>query len=314
MTTRQQIRGTRTGSTGAHARPGAHERPEPDRIVPPSGTSLRRLLRRTNPLAALGALAWLVVVGMPLYYLVTVSLRTRADYLTAGPLAPPTSPTLDNYRMVLTGEFGRYFVNTAIVTVVSIAAVLALALPAAYAIVRGRHPLIRIGFSMMLLGLAIPSQAVIVPIYLLITRMHMYDSLAGIILPTVAFLLPVAVLVLTSTLREIPGELYEALAIDGGGPMEALRTLVLPLSRPGLITVAVYVAVNAWNGFLFPLVLTQSQDQRVLTMGLWSLQGQYTSNVPALMAAMTLSVLPVLLFYAIGRRRLVSGLTAGFGK
>lgn len=270
--------------------------------------------RRADPLAALGALAWLVVVGLPLYYLVTVSLRTRADYLTAGPLTPPTSPTLDNYRLVLTGEFGRYFLNTAVVTAVSIAGVLALALPAAYAVVRGRHPLLRAGFSMLLLGLAIPSQAVIVPVYLIITRLHLYDSLAGIIVPTVAFLLPVAVLVLTSTLRDIPEELYEALALDGGGPVQALRTLVIPLSRPGLVTVAVYVAVNAWNGFLFPLVLTQSQDRRVLTMGLWSLQGQYTSNVPALMAAMTLSVLPVLLFYAFGRRRLVGGLTAGFGK
>ncbi|MFC5749759.1 carbohydrate ABC transporter permease [Actinomadura rugatobispora] len=271
-------------------------------------------LRRANPLAALGALAWLVVVGLPLYYLVAVSLRTREDYLTAGALSPPTSPTFENYATVVGGGFERYLLNTAVVTAASVALVLVLALPAAYAIVRGSGRLVRAGFSLLLLGLAIPAQAVIVPVYLIITRMHLYDSLTGIVLPTAAFLLPMAVLVLTSALRDIPEELYEAMALDGGGPARTLRTLVIPLSRHGLVTVAVYVAVNAWNGFLFPLVLTQSQDRRVLTMGLWSLQGQYTSNVPALMAAMTLSVLPVFLFYVLGRRRLVSGLTAGFGK
>jgi xylobiose transport system permease protein len=272
------------------------------------------LARRADPLAALGALAWLVVVGLPLYYLVAVSLRSREDYLTAGALAPPTSPTFENYATVFDSGFERYLLNTAAVTAASVALVLVLALPAAYAIVRGTGRLVRAGFSLLLLGLAIPAQAVIVPVYLIITRMHLYDSLTGIVLPTVAFLLPMAVLVLTSTLRDIPEELYEAMALDGGGPARTLRTLVIPLSRHGLVTVGVYVAVNAWNGFLFPLVLTQSQDQRVLTMGLWSLQGQYTSNVPALMAAMTLSVLPVFLFYVLGRRRLVSGLTAGFGK
>jgi raffinose/stachyose/melibiose transport system permease protein/xylobiose transport system permease protein len=291
---------TTSGKRPKHAAPGSR----------PGST----LLRRTNPLAMVAALFWLVVVAVPLYYLVAVSLRTRQDYLTAGPLSFPTSPTLDNYATVFESGFERYVLNTAIVTVASVLLVLVLALPAAYGIVRGTSPLLRAGFSLLLLGLAIPAQAVIIPVYLIITRMHLYDSLTGIVLPTVAFLLPMSVLVLTSTLRDIPEELYEAMALDGSSPTRTLRTLVIPLARPGLITISIYVAINAWNGFLFPLVLTQSQEQRVLTMGLWSLQGQYTSNVPALMAAMTLSVLPVFLFYVLGRRRLVSGLTAGFGK
>lgn len=271
-------------------------------------------LRRMNPLAMLAALGWLVVVGLPLYYLVAVSLRTRDSYLSLGPLRPPLPGTLTNYGQVITGEFARYLVNTVVVTAASVVLVLLLALPAAFGVVRGVSRPLRVGFGLFLLGLAIPAQAVIIPVFLIIGRLHLYDSLVGIVLPTVAFQLPLAVLVLTSTLRDIPEELYEAMSIDGAGTVRTMRTLVLPMSRAGLITVGTYVAVNAWNGFLFPLVLTQSQEQRVLTMGLWSLQGQYTSNVPALMAAMTLSVLPVLAFYVFGRRRLVSGLTAGFGK
>lgn len=270
--------------------------------------------RRADPLAALGALAWLVVVGLPLYYLVTVSLRTRADYLTAGPLTPPTSPTLDNYRLVLTGEFGRYFLNTAVVTAVSIAGVLALALPAAYAVVRGRHPLLRAGFSMLLLGLAIPSQAVIVPVYLIITRLHLYDSLTAIILPTVAFSLPVAMVVLTSHLRDIPKELYESMIMDGGTPASIFFQLVVPSSRPALVSVGIYSGLNAWNGFIFPLVLTQSRERQVIPLGLWNFQSQFGTDVPGLFAAVLISALPVLALYLFGRRHLLRGLSAGYGK
>jgi xylobiose transport system permease protein len=86
------------------------------------------------------------------------------------------------------------------------------------------------------------------------------------------------------------------------------------MAKPAIVTVIVYTALNAWNGFLFPLVLTQSDSSRVLTLGLWTFQDQFGTNVPALLAAVTLSVLPIFVVYLIGRRYLLSGLTAGFGK
>ena len=93
-----------------------------------------------------------------------------------------------------------------------------------------------------------------------------------------------------------------------------LFTLVLPLARPALVTVSVFTALGAWNGFLFPLVLTQSDSTRVLTLGLFNFQGQFGTNVPGLLAAVTLSVLPIFALYLVGRRFLVGGLTAGFGR
>jgi ABC-type glycerol-3-phosphate transport system permease component len=170
-------------------------------------------------------------------------------------------------------------------------------------------------FSVMLMGLAIPAQATIVPVYLIITRLHVYDTLLAVILPTAAFSLPMAILVLTSTMRDIPGELYEAMTMDGAAALQTLRSLVLPLSRPGLVTIGIYTALGAWNGFIFPLVLTQSDARRTVTLGLWNYQGQQGGvNVPATMAAVLLSLLPLLVAYLFGRRQLLSGLTAGFGK
>ncbi|GAA3050777.1 carbohydrate ABC transporter permease [Pseudonocardia yunnanensis] len=290
--------------------------------APPTGTpwSPRRRSRRSgayrrpNIVGGLGAGVWLVIVGVPLYFLAVTSLRASGAYLTDGPMAPPTSLTAENYITVLTSQFPRYFLNNLLVTAACVAIVLVLALPAAFAIVRSRSRLVSTGFSVVLLGLAVPAQAVIVPLYLMITQLRLYDSLLAIILPTAAFALPLSIVVLTSSLRDVPKELYEAIAIDGAGTVRTLLSLVLPLSRSGLATIGIYTALQAWNGFLFPLVLTQDPAVRVLTLGLWDFQGQYGTNVPLVTAAVALSLLPLLVVYLLGRRFLLAGLTAGTGK
>ncbi|WP_084316250.1 carbohydrate ABC transporter permease [Actinospica robiniae] len=281
-----------------------------------SPARLERHGRRDRPnwAGALAAAIWLVVVGVPLYYLLANSFSSRSSYLSSGPLAPPAHPDFGSYANVLDSGFLGYLANTAAVTVGTVAIVLALAAPAAYAMVRGRSRGMRIAFTVMLMGLAVPAQATIIPLYFLMTRVHMYDSLLAIILPTAAFSPPMSVLVLSSTMRDIPESLYEAMSLDGATPRRVLRTLVLPLTRPGLLTVGIYTALGAWNGFLFPLVLTQSDSTRVLTLGLWNFQGNHGTDVPSTMAAVVLSMLPLLVLYLLGRRHLLAGLTAGFGR
>ena len=115
-------------------------------------------------------------------------------------------------------------------------------------------------------------------------------------------------------MRDIPEELFDSMAVDGAKDWQILWRLVVPLSAPAVTTAGVYQALQVWNGFLFPLILTQSGSVRVLTLSLWTYQGQYTSNIPAILAAVILSALPVLVAYAVGRKQMVAGLTAGFGK
>ncbi|SHM30194.1 carbohydrate ABC transporter permease [Cryptosporangium aurantiacum] len=274
----------------------------------------RRRRRRSNIPAGLAAGVWFLIVAIPIYFIVVTSIRTQDAYVADGPLDPPTSVTFDNYTNVLELGFATFLRNSVIAALATVVLVLALALPAAYAIVRGRSRAVRMGFTLFLIGLAIPAQAVIIPIYLIITRLHLYDSLTAIVLPTAAFSLPMAVVVLTSALRDVPNELYEAMTVDGAGPGTLFRRLVVPLSRPALASVGIFAGLNAWNGFLFPLVLTQSSDQRVLPLGLWNFQSQYGTDVPGLLAAVVLSALPVLALYLFGRRHLLSGLAAGFSK
>jgi raffinose/stachyose/melibiose transport system permease protein len=138
--------------------------------------------------------------------------------------------------------------------------------------------------------------------------------LLAIVLPSVAFAIPLTVIILVNFLRDVPRELFEAMRVDGVGEWGMLVRLAVPLSVPAITAVGVYDALQVWNGFLFPLILTQSPETRVLPLGLWSFQGEFTVDVPAIMAAVVVSTLPILALYIVGRRYLVSGLTAGFSK
>ena len=164
------------------------------------------------------------------------------------------------------------------------------------------------------MGLAIPLQATVIPIYLIIIRLRLYDSLPALILPSIAFAIPLSVLVLSNFIRDVPKELFESMRLDGAGEMTTLWRLAFPLTRPAVVTVTIYNALTIWNGFLLPLILTQSPDKRTLPLALWTFQGQYSVNVPAVLASVVLTTLPILVLYVVGRRQLLSGLTAGFGK
>lgn len=263
---------------------------------------------------ALFGIIWLVIAFFPILYMFMTSLRPQTDFFTDIPWLPPTHPTLANYQNALENDFGLYFANSVFVTAISVLLIVAAALFAAYAISRIRNRFTRILFNLFLLGLAIPLQATIIPIYALITDLHLYDTLFALILPSVAFGIPLSVLVLVTYIRDIPKELHESMLLDGASHFRILRSLVLPLSRPALITVIIYETIQVWNGFLFPLVLTQSPSVRVLPLALWSFQGQFTTDVPAILAAVFLSATPIILLYIFGRRQLLSGLMAGFSK
>lgn len=271
-------------------------------------------IRSFNPLGTLGGVVWLAIVIIPLYWVVITSLRSQAGFFGSSQLALPHPLTFSNFHLVLSNQFGTYLLNSVIVTAAAVVIILAVALMAGYGIVRSRHKVTWTAFNVFLLGLAIPLQATIIPVYYVITKLHLYDTLLAVILPSAAFAIPVSVLILVNFLRDVPGELYEAMHVDGAGEWRMLWTLAVPLARPALVAVGIYDALNVWNGFLFPLILTQSPGRAVLPLALFNYEGQYAINVPAILAAVVLSLLPILALYAAARRQLLGGLTAGMGK
>jgi xylobiose transport system permease protein len=151
-------------------------------------------------------------------------------------------------------------------------------------------------------------------VFFLIDQIHLYDTLLGVIIPTAVFLIPLTTLILSTSMRDIGAEQYEAMALDGASSFRTFTQLVLPLSRGGLATIVIYTALNAWNSYLIPLVLTRSQDIRVATLGLGIFRQQFSLNIPGLMAAIVMTVIPILLIYIFARRALVRGLMGVGGK
>lgn len=274
----------------------------------------RHSATRPNWVAGGLAMLWLVITAVPVLTMLSWAFQFRTDFVDHGPISLPLRPTLSNFTAVIDSGFLTYLKNTVIVTIACVALTLAIAIPAAYAIVRSHSWLAGTAFRVFLLGLAIPAQAVIIPVYLLVVRLQLYDTVWAIVLPTVAFGLPLVILVLAGSLRDITRDMYEAMTVDGAGAFRMLVNLVIPLSRGSITAVGIFAALHAWNGFIFPLVVTRSAENRVLTIGLQGFRTEYGINIPAMMMAVLLSALPVFVLYVLARRWLVAGFAGVGGK
>jgi raffinose/stachyose/melibiose transport system permease protein len=289
----------------------------PRQTTPPRARQSRNnpAKRRPNWLGGLAGWVWLGIVIIPIYWVVITSFKVQANYYSSNPLLPPTDPTFDNYVFVIQSNFINYFVNSVVATVGAVVPAVLVSFMAAYAIVRGGQTrFLRTANGLFLMGLAIPLQATVIPVYLIIIKMHLYDSLVALILPSIAFAIPLSVLVLANFIRDVPKELFESMRVDGATEWATMWRLAAPLTRPALLTVTIYNALTIWNGFLLPLILTQDPSKRTLPLALWTFQGQYSVNVPATVAAIVLTTLPILVLYTFGRRQLLNGLAAGFSR
>ncbi|NMP24887.1 carbohydrate ABC transporter permease [Sulfobacillus harzensis] len=170
---------------------------------------LRRGALAGRTVALILSTVWLIVAAYPILYILMTSFRSQNGYLTGQPWLPPTHPTTSNFSAVVQAGFLHAFLNSAIVSVITVILMIAFALFLSYVIVRTRARVVKTIFNVFLVGLAVPIQAAIIPVYILIVRIGLYDTLMGMVLPMVAFGLPLTVLIFTNFVRDIPNELYE---------------------------------------------------------------------------------------------------------
>jgi raffinose/stachyose/melibiose transport system permease protein len=274
-------------------------------------------LGRANGLARTGAFVlgtlWLIVVLFPIYYMVLASFRSDNQYLTANQWVPTGGVSLSSWGTVLSGSGGLWknFLNSTFYAAGTIVLVGLFSLLAAFRIVRRASRFSAVSFRLILFGLAVPVQAIVIPMYFITLKMHLYDTLYGLVLVTAASLIAVAVLLTVNYVRMIPRELFDAMAVDGAAERTVFRKLVWPMARPVLGVVSIFAGLGAWNNFLLPLIITQSNSDAVITLGLYRISGTasgYGVNVPVVMAGVVLSVLPLLLLYILLRRQFVKGI------
>ncbi|MCB2177106.1 MAG: carbohydrate ABC transporter permease [Actinomycetales bacterium] len=246
----------------------------------------------------------------PVVFMLSGALKTRGGFLE-NPFGIPTEITLANFTGLIHSEFGKYFLNSIVIAVVTVTGTVTLAVLAAYPLSRFRTRLNTPMMLVFLAGIMIPVHVTLIPIYVLTQQMRMYDSIAGLFGPYIAFNLPIAVFVLASFFRQIPESLFDAAKIDGAGHWRIVRSIVVPMSGPAISTVAVITYIFAWNEFVFALVLLSSSTNYPLPLGLNAFYGEFSVDIPGMMAALTVATLPSFLFFLAAQERVVSGLAAG---
>lgn len=270
---------------------------------------LRRHLARW--FAGTLAAAWLAITLLPIGFVLLTSVKSQQDTFTTPVWAPPTKVDWGHYAGVLKGGYFGYLGNSLFVVGLSVLLIVLVASMAAFALARLKFRFNGLIFGLVVAALVVPLHITLVPVYLMTRALGIYDTLFALVGPYVATSLPVSIFILTEFMRQIPRELEEAARIDGCGPFTLFRTVFLPLSLPGIATVAIYNAIHLWNEFIFAYVLTSSPRTRTLPLSLWDFQGEYTSNIPAMLAVVTLASLPMVVAYAFGQERIVKGMMAG---
>ena len=198
-----------------------------------------------------------------------------------------------------------------LVLCISLILILFIAACAAYPLARFKFKLNGFVYSTIVACMAIPIHITLIPVFQMTKSLGMYDKISAMIGPDVAFALPISVFILTSFMAGIPKEIEESAEIDGCNKYRMFFTIMLPLAKPGLSTLAIYNGVNIWNEFSFAYTLTQSPKNRTLPLAVWDFQGQYSMNTPMIMAVLTLTVLPMIILFIFAQDKLVKGMTAG---
>jgi raffinose/stachyose/melibiose transport system permease protein len=257
------------------------------------------------------AVIWVVITIYPLIFLIQNSFKTSTEFFMGEVWSLPGKFSLANYQRVWENHFPRFLLNSVFVVGVSLIILLATGSSAAFGLSRIRFRLRGFFYYLFVGGLTIPVHITLIPVYIVTREIRIYDTLWALVGPYVAFNVPVAVFILASFMADIPASLEEAGYIDGASRFQVFWRIVLPMSRPAVTAVGIYNAVILWNEFIFPLVLINSMSKRPLTLALWNFQGEFSADVPVMMAALLLSVIPLLIFYAITKERLIEGLVAG---
>jgi multiple sugar transport system permease protein len=254
----------------------------------------------------------LVLLGMvfPLLWMIVISLREQNPDLTSflpllkGPFS------LRNYADVLSlNSFDVYFLNSILVAVAVTAGNVIFCTMVGYALARRRIP----GRSFLLLTviatLMIPPQVIMIPLYRLIVNLHWIDTYWALIVPTLVT--PFGIFLMRQYVQNLPRDMEEAARLDGAGDWRIIFSIIMPLSRPMLIVLAVYQFLTTWNTFLYPFLFVNRDDRRTLMVGLTSYLGNQSVDWGHLMAGASISALPVIALFAIFQKQIIQGMTAG---
>jgi len=241
-----------------------------------------------------------VVQFFPLYWLVSFSLKNNAEIFAGNIIGLPESFRFSNYSAAIAnGEILRYFLNSVFVTFSTVVVSSVLAAMAAYAIVRMEWKLSKLTLILFLTGLMIPLHAVLLPLFVLLRDLDLLNSYLALLLPYSAFSLPVAIFIFSGFLESIPREMEEAAFIDGASIYRTFFSIILPMLKPAIATVAIFTFLSNWNELMFAVTFISDKAFKTLPVGIRAFVSQYSTDWGPIGASMVIAVLPTIIIYAL---------------
>ena len=252
-------------------------------------------------------LSGVLITILPFIWMLLTSLKTQSEAIHIPPVIFPAHPIVSNYADVFRDiPFAKMYLNTILSSVVTVTAQLLLCSMAAYAFAKLEFPGREIIFITLLAVLMVPSSFFILPQYLIIQKLGLLNTIPALFLPNLfsAF----GTFLLRQFFLSLPSDLEDAAALDGCNPFMTYWRIMLPLAKPGLVSLGILTLRFAWNDLMWPLIVNTSQDRMTLTAGLAFMQGQYHTNYPEMMAGAMMAILPLLILFAIFQKQFIEGI------
>ncbi|MBR5361005.1 MAG: carbohydrate ABC transporter permease [Lachnospiraceae bacterium] len=276
----------------------------------------RYTLKKSSPvlkvLVYVLLVVWAFINLFPIYFMFTFSLKSNEEIFGQNVVGLPREWLWSNYTSAMnTGNMGLYFVNSVLVTAVSIAISIAAAMMATYALTRIKWRMSGFTNAFFMLGLTIPLQASIVPVYVVLSKLHWLNHYSTLIVPYAAFTLSMSILICTGFMVDIPYDLDEAARIDGCGLWGTFLRIIVPLLKPAYATIGIYAFLQCWNEFMFANVFISDSQHRTLPVGIKALSGAYTTDWGPIGAALVIATFPTLIIYIFLSRKIQDSFIAG---
>ena len=249
----------------------------------------------------------------PIVWMIYSSLKEKRVF-NADIVGLPKNPTLINYTRILTNpdyHLPESMFNSFRTTALSILLIVAFSFIVGYILARVRFKLNRVLYVMFLMGMLIPIHSLLVPIYVVFKKCNISNQWFTLLLPYVSFGLPMGIFWVEGFVKTVPVDLEEAAAIDGSNFTHTLWTIIFPICRPILVTVAIIQVFSCWNEFSFALVLIKDVGLQTVPLALTQFKGQFASDYPKQMAAMLLTMAPIVVLYFAFSRQIIKGMVAG---
>lgn len=249
---------------------------------------------------------------LPLFFLLTLSFKTKGELITQGVLALPKVWHFENFiKAWETGHFSTYFSNSIIISALSIIGVLVFATLISYAMVYYEFPGKEIVNVLILIGLIIPFEIIVIPLFYNMKFVGLLGTRAPVYLTHIALNIPFCVFLLRGFIKDIPLSLVESARIDGAKELTVLYKIIVPVIKPALVTVVILIFMWTWNDFMLSNIMLRDDKMRTLPLGLSFFKGKFTRDIPLTSAASTIMMTPVLLLYLIFQKQMIKGLTIG---